>query len=93
MPGLVITLIAYVAICCLAILAPAYLLARLGFARTSLGVALVTAAALTIDHLYNWEGLSYPHFLLGGVTDFFPLTILFALGAIAIGFSACLERL
>ncbi|MEA1013683.1 hypothetical protein [Sphingosinicella sp. LY1275] len=54
---------------------------------------MATAAALTIDHLYNWEGLSYPHFLLGGVTDFFPLTILFALGAIAIGFSACLERL
>jgi hypothetical protein len=93
MLSLVAGVIGYVALCCLALLAPTYLLARLGFAKMSLVVGSVTAAALTTDYLYNWERLSYPHALLGGPTHLFPLTILVAIGAIAIGVRACLEQL
>lgn len=82
---------AYIAICCLLIIGPTYLLARLGYAKTSLVVALATAAALTIDYFYNWDGIAYPHWLLSGVAVLFPLTILVATGAVAIGFMACLK--
>ncbi|MGK6321337.1 hypothetical protein [Sphingomonas sp. DT-204] len=85
--------IVYITICCLVIVGPTYLLARLGYAKTSFVVALVTASALTIDYIYNWDGISYPHWFLSGPTALFPLTILVAAGAVAIGFMACLKRL
>lgn len=82
----------YVALFCAAMIGPAYALSRLGYAKASLAVALATSAALVVDRFWNWEDVTYPHVMLAGPTFFFPLTIIFAAGGVAIGFMACLER-
>jgi hypothetical protein len=74
-------------------IAPSIALARMGYAKSSLVVALVSTSALVVDYLYNWDGITYPYWLLGAFTWLFPFTFLAGLGAIGVGLKAILDSL
>ena len=72
---------------------PTVALSRLGYAKSSLVVAVATTSALVIDYAYNWEGLRYPHWLLSAPTWLFPLTLLVGMAAIGVALRAILDRM
>jgi hypothetical protein len=70
-PLLLIAIAAY----CLLTIAPVALLLRAGYCRLALAVAVMITLALWYDHSHNWDGISYPLWLLRGFDDFFGITI------------------
>jgi hypothetical protein len=73
------TLILFAVLACTAILLPVWLLVHAGRPRLAMIVAAGLVVGLVVDRRENWEALSYPHWLLGVPTYFFPVTILAAL--------------
>jgi hypothetical protein len=69
-----------------------FLLAWTGYAKTAFALGIATASALTVDYLYNWPDMTYPHWALGGLTGFYPFTIFGAGAGVAIGFWAWADR-
>jgi len=78
--------------CCAVMIGPTLILRRLGLAKMSLAAALAVTTALTVDYLYNWDGIEYPHWIYGLPTYLFPLTFLTGLVAIGMGFMAVVEQ-
>ncbi len=92
MLSLLFAFVATVTGCCFLMIGPTIILWRLGYPRTAFAVAAATTSALLLDYLYNWEGLSYPHWLMSAPTELFPLTFLCGVFAIGIGIKATLDR-
>lgn len=75
------------------VLLPNILLARFGYARCSLIVAITMTIGLNVDFFYNFSWLRYPHWLMGLPTFVYPLSMAFAIGAVLLGIKACAEKL
>ena len=76
---------AIIAGCCAVMIVPAAILAKIGFGKASLLVALASTSALVVDYQYNWDAISYPHWLVGLPTWLFPFTFPAGLVGVAVG--------
>ena len=90
---LLLAVVAIVAASCAMMIVPTIALSRLGYAKTSLAVAIATTSAVLLDYLFNWDSVRYPHWLFGAPTWLFPLTFLVGLGAIGVAFKSILDRI
>ena len=68
--------------CGLAVM-PVAVLLRCKLNRIALVVSIIIPASLYYDHIRNWDGISYPLWMLRGFDDFFPLPFFASVIAIA----------
>lgn len=78
-------LAAFAALYCGLLILPVWGLARAGFGKSALLVAVALTAGLIVDYWENWDALAYPHWLFSGWTFYFPLTLIAGFVAIGIG--------
>jgi hypothetical protein len=78
--------------CCAAMIFPTWCLARAGFRRTALVVAIGITTLVSIDHFNNWDGLSYPLWLLGAPAYFYPFSVTASIIGIAMSLKALADH-
>lgn len=69
---------ALIAVCltyCALVIAPVALLLRARLPKAASGASITITTCLYYDHVRNWDGLSYPYWLLRGFDDFYPVTM------------------
>ena len=77
---------------CAVMLVPTIVLRPFGHAILSLAAALATTAGLAIDTFYNWDGITYPHWILGIPTAMFLFTFPAGLIGIGLGIMAVIDQ-